>query len=454
MRKLISLLLCFCVIIIAFPFSASAVTDDYDSAYEVIVQGIYNFEEKISIEEYNITIEVFETLYNDIVANEPLLFNTQSCKYGYYNNQILYVRPTYTMTQDEYDVALAFVEDEINLIFADMPEGLDDYEKALYLHDYIALNYCYDLTYEIRTLYGFLKEKTGVCASYTLLYDELLTRLGIENYAVQSESLNHVWNQIKINDNWYHVDITWDDPISSYDVTDKGYFGRVWHDDFLCSDEKFSDSHSDDFVTKYPCTDTTFDYLTWKESNYPVGFANGNTYVLNNDNIRLLDLLTDELTNVFDTNSQMHHSEANGRYYMNLPYFGSYGDKLIYHTGESLMSYDPLTLTSEVLETPVTDDKITLMYVTGNTVHYIIGTSNTSVDGEEYVYTLTKLEIGDVNGDDSISVLDYIALKRAVMDGTELSVPSKVWDINGDGLCSILDYVTLKRLVMGTFVLN
>ena len=39
-----------------------------------------------------------------------------------------------------------------------------------------------------------------------------LDEVGIINYKVSSD--HHVWNAVKIDDNWYHLDLTWDDPVT------------------------------------------------------------------------------------------------------------------------------------------------------------------------------------------------------------------------------------------------
>ncbi len=39
----------------------------------------------------------------------------------------------------------------------------------------------------------------------------VLERLNVENYKITSQ--NHIWNAIKLNNIWYHLDLTWDDPI-------------------------------------------------------------------------------------------------------------------------------------------------------------------------------------------------------------------------------------------------
>ena len=40
-----------------------------------------------------------------------------------------------------------------------------------------------------------------------------LNTIGIQNYKVTSE--NHIWNLVNIDGVWYHLDMTWDDPVAS-----------------------------------------------------------------------------------------------------------------------------------------------------------------------------------------------------------------------------------------------
>ena len=40
-----------------------------------------------------------------------------------------------------------------------------------------------------------------------------LNMLNIQNYKINSE--NHIWNLVELDGKWYHLDVTWDDPIAS-----------------------------------------------------------------------------------------------------------------------------------------------------------------------------------------------------------------------------------------------
>lgn len=54
-------------------------------------------------------------------------------------------------------------------------------------------------------------------------------KLGISCLVVSSDPISHAWNLIEIGGQYYHVDVTWDDP--TWDV-----IGRVTHNNFLLSD--------------------------------------------------------------------------------------------------------------------------------------------------------------------------------------------------------------------------
>ena len=51
-----------------------------------------------------------------------------------------------------------------------------------------------------------------------------LDMLDLENIKVATSK--HVWNAVKIDNNWYHLDLTWDDPITSTneDIIKYDYF--------------------------------------------------------------------------------------------------------------------------------------------------------------------------------------------------------------------------------------
>lgn len=117
--------------------------------------------------------------------------------------------------------------------------NMNDYQKELYFHDYIIKLTEYDYgalgtkgRTESHSAYGVFINKKSVCDGYTRAMGLLLSIAGIENYYVSGlinddiESVGdnkaHAWNMVKIEDNWFLVDATWDD--GKGDVVNHIYF--------------------------------------------------------------------------------------------------------------------------------------------------------------------------------------------------------------------------------------
>lgn len=70
-----------------------------------------------------------------------------------------------------------------------------------------------DTTYQSNNAYGPLFEGYAVCSGYTDLMALFLNKLGVVNMKVATE--NHVWNLVYLDGKWYHLDLTWDDPVTN-----------------------------------------------------------------------------------------------------------------------------------------------------------------------------------------------------------------------------------------------
>ena len=99
-------------------------------------------------------------------------------------------------------------------------DGMTDYEKMVYFHDYLVTHTVYgflsgdkeELSY---TAAGSLLYGTSVCNGYAEAMELLLMCSGIDTYMVvgTADGESHAWNIVKLNGEWYHVDVTWDDPL-------------------------------------------------------------------------------------------------------------------------------------------------------------------------------------------------------------------------------------------------
>lgn len=83
------------------------------------------------------------------------------------------------------------------------------------IHDYVVKHVSYDTSYKAYTAYEALVNRSAVCQGYALLTYQLLKEAGIENHFVTGtgDGQPHAWNLVKIENKWYHLDTTFDDPV-------------------------------------------------------------------------------------------------------------------------------------------------------------------------------------------------------------------------------------------------
>jgi len=125
------------------------------------------------------------------------------------------------------------IEEKIaTLINEKINEKMKNKEKIKTIHDYIINTTTYDQDksdsninrYSSDNAYGPLFEGYGVCNGYSDLMQIFLYKFNIQNIKVSSE--NHIWNLVNLDDKWFHLDLTWDDPIieNGKEIIDYSYF--------------------------------------------------------------------------------------------------------------------------------------------------------------------------------------------------------------------------------------
>ena len=102
-----------------------------------------------------------------------------------------------------------------------------EYEKALWLHDWLLDQLEYDKILKWSSAESALTRGLGTCQSYESAYAKLLTAAGIENSETRDTYDGHTWNAMKLDGQWYQTDCTWDDSSDNWYSFDQRrlYFG-------------------------------------------------------------------------------------------------------------------------------------------------------------------------------------------------------------------------------------
>ncbi|MCI8272985.1 MAG: hypothetical protein HFJ55_02750 [Clostridia bacterium] len=126
------------------------------------------------------------------------------------------------LSKSDVDAALLQIETIKNQILS-KANGKSDYEKVKLVHDYLVETIDYETTISqdnIYDMYGALVYKKAVCEGYAKAFQYFMNELKVDNVIVigqgtnsNNETESHAWNYVKLNENWYAVDTTWDDPV-------------------------------------------------------------------------------------------------------------------------------------------------------------------------------------------------------------------------------------------------
>ena len=346
--------------------------------------------------------------------------------------------------------------------------GLSDAEKALIVHDRLAVWSEYDEenlekgtvpenSYEA---YGVLADHIGVCEGYAKAYMYLMNRLGIPTEYITSTALNHGWNVVTIDGQPYHVDVTHDDPV--YDV-----LGRVWHSHFLVSTgtlRSFDDCHAEyDYDTENVISDTAYENELWRDVDAAYVLCGGEVYCLRADSTgapalyrrtngseEAVLLLSDALS---DTVWYANGGTAawNGIFCR----LQTDGETLYISLAKNIYRYEPdtgvLSVVCSPAELTAPDDSIYGFRLDGDTLRMQIGTGP---NGRLPVISYAVPEPpeppkpalpGDLNGDGVVNITDTVYLLTYLLYPEYAPLGSADADYNGDGSVDSYDAAYLLQ---------
>lgn len=275
--------------------------------------------------------------------------------------------------EEETAEILNTVNGKIAEIDSLITEDMSDLQKALAIHDYFVYRFEYDydnymngtIPAESYQCIGLLLNGTGVCQAYALAYEYFMERVGVECYYTGSSAMNHAWNIINIDGQYYHVDCTWDDPV--YDR-----FGQVSHEHFLVSDEAMQNSreHYGWDRTDLVCDDTQYDNAYWTEIDSQIIQDGEREYYLKGSSLYCREGSSEEAIAYLGTwpvwqGSGWWTSAFSGLFYRN--------GYLYFNTYSRIMRIDPETMETEpVYEPELTEGYIYGIRDQGDKVQYMI----------------------------------------------------------------------------------
>ncbi len=164
---------------------------------------------------------------------------------------------SYNCSKTERDTMRAKLETRVSEILSSLPQNASAYELECAVHDLLCSSIEYDTNHKLKlTSYAALVEGRAVCEGYARAMQLLLQKLSIPCILVNgiADGQGHMWNMVKLENDWYHLDATWDDVIGS-DLTVHGFFNM--NDERVRSertvDPDFSSLSGEDLISGVSC---------------------------------------------------------------------------------------------------------------------------------------------------------------------------------------------------------
>lgn len=433
--------------------AAPAQTQTSSDAAQALYQGLWDCRDTIDLSKYAIPVAEFSTLFEQTVVFSPELFHVEGgYRYSFStsDNRLLVVYPNYRYTGAELAEKRTVYRQKLNAILAGVDPAWSDGEIALYLHDYLAAHFTYDTTYTHYDAYSFLTTGTGVCQAYASTYIALLQAFDIPVDYVVSDAMNHAWNAIELDGDWYHVDVTWDDPVGQPT-------GAAAHRNFLLSDAAIREREHDDwqFTAREDtrCTSTRYDQTVWTDVETPFVPLNGRWYYIGEQSggdyaIYSTDWQTTQaLLPLTERWSAGGHSVWLG-YYAGL---GSYGGRLIWNTPTAICALTPDTMKRETLYESQAQPAIYGLTVDGPWATYVRKTSPNEPGEERYTIRLPlPPSRGDMDDNGRVTAVDALLVLKAVTGYHTLTEEqTAAVDVDGQSGVTILDALCILQYAAG-----
>lgn len=142
-----------------------------------------------------------------------------------------------------------------------LKDGMSDLEKETAIYSWIVNNVNYDWTHQDQmaetpresfTPYGGLVNRKAVCLGYATTFQLLCDLAGVEcitvvGAAFQSQE-DHGWNMVRLDGDWYCVDVTWDANYREQGFSWKASGPEDWRYFNVTSDEMAESNHQWDYA--------------------------------------------------------------------------------------------------------------------------------------------------------------------------------------------------------------
>ncbi len=254
-------------------------TSTQKDIYDRIVKGCSEFEQFVDLN-YNLINDV-QLARTAVFLDYPQFYWIGT--FWYYYDRYGKIAKLEFDVPDNVKSTLNTMNNKVDSIIKSLSGS--DADKIREIYEWIANNTSYEKTSNDQNITSVLIEGKGVCAGYSKTFKYICDKLGIESAVIpgslyenpdemegDSKDIFHEWNVVKLNGEYYWVDVTWGD--TYYTAVDKTVHNYINYSYCLVSDKEIYADHYQDYYSRYidgtkiennmsypTCTDESLNYF-------------------------------------------------------------------------------------------------------------------------------------------------------------------------------------------------
>lgn len=201
-------------------------------------------------------LELVTNLFERVLWDYPEIFwatggaNTQIIS-RFIGQSYINFMPEYGHLGEAKEALQLAIDERVEAFLATVDETMSDFELVLAVYDYIVLSTTYNLMApDHQNIVSVFVHGESVCAGISKAAQLLLNRLGIFATYVVGDAflyegaapLPHAWNLVRLDGEYYHLDVTWGIPSFS-EESDMTSQITILYDYFLINDELLKTTH-------------------------------------------------------------------------------------------------------------------------------------------------------------------------------------------------------------------
>lgn len=259
------------------------IPSELNEIYRELYERLKNYEDSADLYA-SVSAEDFWTAYYSVLADHPEFFwvgTSAQIKESALTRKVMGYEISTTVEKKNRDHLRASLEAAADECIAGISPEASDYEKIKYVYEYLINTTDYDAeSPNNQNIQSALLGHNSVCAGYSKAFQYILHRMGMFCTYITGKTTDgsdHGWNMVRIDGIYYHVDVTWGDPV--FVNAEAEETSSVMNYNYLCcTDEEIYKTHIPDVEVLLPsCTDDSYNY--YKRNNlYYEGFDYNSIY--------------------------------------------------------------------------------------------------------------------------------------------------------------------------------